>query len=62
MPENTTCGCCGNPTIPPYTGSDGHRYEGHYCEGCGTAWERPSDLAPNSCLLHRSGGALDACL
>ena len=48
------CGCCGQETMPPYTGEDGYRFEGWYCEGCGTAWSTPTGPSePDSCRLHR---------
>lgn len=30
-----SCEECGAATIPPYTGPDGYRHEGYYCEACG---------------------------
>ena len=46
------CGCCGQPTIPPYTGADGYRYEGFYCAGCGAAWDDPTAVV-GPCLIHK---------
>ena len=51
--QNTTCGCCGTQTIPPYTDADGYTYEGYYCEECGAAYTDPSKHTQEDCLIHR---------